>query len=269
MLRIIVCFIFFPLLSYGQTDSLPKRNKDIVRFVDGFGYTLTAPARWDGKDWLTFGGVIGGTSVIALLDEPVRDFWQGLDSDFLDGVERVGYHYGKPYSANIFAGGFYLVGWIIKDEWTKDTGLALGTSLLYCGLIYSVMKTAIGRARPSTNEGFLTFNPFSNDRDYHSLPSGHVAVAVAISRVIATRVKSRFVKILCYSLAASTCIGRMDSDNHWLSDVALGGALGWFSADIANRRINSNKYGNLRRSYKKVAWHMSPNLQGISVVGKL
>jgi hypothetical protein len=61
----------------------------------------------------------------------------------------------------------------------------------------------------------------------------------------------------------------MYSDNHWLSDVALGGALGWFSADIANRRINSNKYGNLRRSYKKVAWHMSPNLRGISVVGKL
>jgi membrane-associated phospholipid phosphatase len=268
MKRYLICFIFLPVLSYCQTDSLLKKNNDLIRFADGFAYTFTAPARWEGKDWLTFGGVVTGAAVIALLDEPTRDFWQQQDSDFLDGVERIGYHYGKPYSANLFAGGFYLVGWIIKDDWTKDTGLALGTSLLYCGLVHSVTKSVIGRARPRTNEGFLAFDPFTSDAAYHSLPSGHVAVAVAISRVIATRVKSRFVKILCYTMAATTCIGRMYSDSHWLSDVAVGGALGWFSADIANKRINANKYGDLTSSYKKVTWQVFPNQRGLSVVGK-
>ena len=106
MIRYLLFFTFIPVLSFCQTDSLLKRNKDIIRLVDGFAYTFTAPTRWDGKDWLKFGGVVTGTAVIALLDEPVRDFWQRQDSDFLDGVERIGYRYGKPHSANLLPEGF-------------------------------------------------------------------------------------------------------------------------------------------------------------------
>jgi membrane-associated phospholipid phosphatase len=259
--------------AHGQADSsLVKRNNDLIRFTDGFAYTLTAPARWDGKDWVKFGVLVAGTTAIALLDEPIRDYWQSQENDLLDGIEQVGYYYGTPQTASVFAGGFYLVGFIIKDEWTKDTGLALGASLLHCGLVHSIAKASIGRARPRTNEGFLSFDPFTKSGDYHAMPSGHMATAMAISTVIAQRTKSRFVKLLCYALAASTGISRMYGDHHWFSDIVLGGALGYFSADIANRRIGSNQHGDLKSSYKKnsnkISWQLSPDARGFYVVGK-
>jgi membrane-associated phospholipid phosphatase len=270
---LIFLFVVSFIPVHGQADSsLVKRNKDIIRFIDGFGYAVTAPARWDGKHWMKFGILIAGTTAIALLDEPIRDYWQSQENDFLDGIEQVGYHYGAPPTASIITGGFYLAGVFIKDEWTKDTGLALGASLLHSGLIHSIAKASIGRARPRTNEGSLSFDPFTKSNDYHAMPSGHMATAMAISTVIAQRTKSRFVKILCYAFAASTGISRMYGDHHWFSDIVLGGALGYFSADIVNRRIGSNRYGDLRSSYKKnsnkIAWQLSPNAGGFYVVGK-
>ncbi len=77
-------FLFIAVKSMAQTDSLriktdsiqqpvedilstdvmidsvvqPVKNKDVVRIVDAFAYTMTSPVRWEKDDWLTAGGVI-------------------------------------------------------------------------------------------------------------------------------------------------------------------------------------------------------------------
>ena len=51
------------------------------------------------------------------------NFWIKQDSRFLDGVNTVGYHYGKPYSAFLFTGGFYLGGLLFKSEWAAVLSL--------------------------------------------------------------------------------------------------------------------------------------------------
>src|SRR5688500_17728576 len=94
-----VFLISLPILVTGQTDTVFVKRMDIMRGVDVIGYTFTAPVRWKGKDWLTLGGVIATTAAISLLDEPINNFLKGKDCQFLDGMERVGYHYGKPYTA--------------------------------------------------------------------------------------------------------------------------------------------------------------------------
>ena len=55
----------------------------------------------------------------------------------MDGVNTVGYHYGKPYTGLAITSGLYLTGMLFKSEWAKETGLILGTSLLSAGIIES------------------------------------------------------------------------------------------------------------------------------------
>jgi hypothetical protein len=116
----LVVLFLFPSFLRGQVDSLRYRP-DAFRFADAVLYTYSVPARWDANDWLALGGLVLGTSALTLVDQPVRSFWQRHDNRFLDGVERVGYYYGKPYTAIGITAGFYLSGIIFKSERAKET----------------------------------------------------------------------------------------------------------------------------------------------------
>ena len=124
-----VVLIILPGFAIGQVDSIRIQRWDVVRGIDGVAYTFSSPVRWKAKDWITLGSVGAATAAITLLDEPVRDFFQSHDSEFLDGFERVGYHYGKPYAAVGISSGVYLVGLIFKNDWAQETGLMLATGL--------------------------------------------------------------------------------------------------------------------------------------------
>src|SRR5688572_1030356 len=129
MKKLWVAFFLLPVLVNAQVDSVKLKRADILRGVDGVIYTFSSPARWKGKDWVKLAGITATCAAITLLDEPVRNFWAKQDSKFMDGFERVGYHYGKPYSAVVITGGLYLTGIIFKNEWAQETGLMLATGL--------------------------------------------------------------------------------------------------------------------------------------------
>jgi len=259
-----ILFFLLPAFVYAQRQEQLQLRPDILRFGDGVVYTFTSPARWDGKDWLVLGGLVAGTTALTFLDEPVRDFWQGQDNQFMDGLERVGYHYGKPYTAIGVTAGFYLSGMVFKSAWAKETGLILGTTLLTSGTLMSVLKNAAGRGRPAPGMDNLEFRPFTDSPAWHSFPSGHSSVGFGISVVMARRVESVPLKITFYSLAGLTAISRMYSDSHWISDVGFGGMLAWFCADTAIRRMQMNTFRTVRRN-NTLVWNVYPYPGGITL----
>lgn len=238
------------------------RVSDASRFTDAFTTTAVAPSRWKGKDWLKFGGMVAGTAVLTLADQPIRKFWLSNRSDFLDAVNETGYHYGKPYSAAIPSGIFYLAGVLFKDEWSRETGLALGTSFLLSSMVEATLKPLVGRARPITGEDHYEITFFNKDPGFHSFPSGHATTAFTISFVMAQRVKSIPLKVLFYSLAASTAVCRMYSDAHWTSDIAFGSTVAWFCSEAVLKRLSANRMSS-RPS--KFLWSVSPSAGGLTV----
>ena len=261
-----IVFIF-PSFLYGQVDSLRYRP-DFLRFADGVFYTYSAPARWEAKDWLVLGGMVLGTSALTFADQPVRDFWQRHDNRFLDGIERVGYRYGKPYTAIGITAGFYLSGMIFKSEWAKETGLILGTSIFSSSLLMGILKNVAGRARPGPEMGNMEFRPFHESPAFHAFPSGHSSIAFGISLVLAKRVESVPLKVLFYSLAGSTAVSRMYSDQHWVSDIGFGGMLAWFFADTALSRLNTNRFRTVRIKDRMV-WKVYPFPGGLTLRASL
>lgn len=255
----------FPCVAFGQYDS--ARRPDVIRFPDGVFYTLSSPARWQGKDWVKFGSVIGATAALTLADKPVRNFWSNQDDVALDRVNRLGYHYGKPYSAFLFSGGFYAAGLLVKNNWAKETGLALATALFSAGLIQSVLKPSIGRARPQNELGNYSVDFFNKDAALHSFPSGHSSMAFTISFVLAKRTESVPVKVFFYTLAGSTAVCRMYSDAHWVSDVAFGGIIAWYCSEAAIKRLEANRYKRPNKN-KNTQWQLSPFPGGVTLRGK-
>lgn len=259
----VVCFLI-PYLANAQVDTVFVKQWDAVRVIDAGAFTLTSPTRWKGRDFLKAGVVVVGTAAVTLLDEPVRNFWRGKESHLLDNFERVGNHYGKPYSAVAVTGGFYLTGLILKNEWAKETGLMLASGLSSSTVVQTFFKNAIGRARPNLDIGNYKADPFNTDSPYHSLPSGHTTVAFTTSLILARQVEPIAVKIFFYSLATLTAASRMYLDVHWVSDIAFGGAIAWFCADAAMRRIEANRFRPIVRQ-KAIVVKMYPFPGGLSV----
>jgi membrane-associated phospholipid phosphatase len=201
---------------------------------------------------------------MTFLDEPMRDFWRGKHSKLLNNFERVGNHYGKPYSAVAITSGFYFTGLLLKNEWAKETGLMLASGLGSSTVVQTFFKNAIGRARPNLDIGNYEADPFNTDSPYHSLPSGHTTVAFTTSLILARQVKPIPLKIFFYSMATLTAASRMYLDVHWVSDIAFGGAIAWFCADAAMKRIEANRFRPVIRQ-KAVIVKMYPYPGGLSL----
>jgi membrane-associated phospholipid phosphatase len=219
---------FCPESAEAQYDSV--RRSDLARLPEAVLHNVAAPIRWNKKSWSRAGAVVVQAVAVSLLDEPVHQFWTNKSDPVLDAVNDVGYAYGKPSSAFIVSSGFYLAGLIIDDDWAKETGLMLATAVITGGLLQGTLKPLAGRARPENRSGNYDFHPFSTEPMFHSFPSGHAVMAFTISFVLAKRINSVPLRILFYSLAASTAICRLYSNAHWFSDVVFGATSSWFIA---------------------------------------
>jgi membrane-associated phospholipid phosphatase len=112
----------------------------------------------------------------------------------------------------------------------KVLGLnAIKSTLIGCTVARG-LTVITGRARPfySPNDS-MNFNVFKGFKySLSSLPSGHSTVAFAFAAAADKSMpKSQIKTVLLYSMACITAISRVYHDKHWLSDVIMGGTLGY------------------------------------------
>ena len=248
---------------------VPKKTPDIIRITDAFLYTLSSPVRWKKNDLLTFGATVGGTALLSLADKPMNEFMFRDQGKFANKLGDFGYRNGKPYAAVIVAGGFYATGWIINDEWTKETAAILTSAYATSGVLQSAMKKIVGRARPTEGLGNYEFRPFRNDPGFSSFPSGHSQIAFVTAFVLAERVEQPWLKGLFYTGAAVTMASRMYANAHWVSDVAFGGILAYFCTKTVIKRFEQTKYENPWEKYlkKNITWNFSVTGNSIGLIG--
>lgn len=246
-----------------------EKNNDLIRIADAFAHTVSSPVRWEKNDWLKFGGAVASTAILTLADKPVNRLINRNTSGFYKELADFGYHNGKPYAAVVVAGGFYVTGWLIKDEWTKETAVVLTSAYLTSGVVQTALKKIVGRARPSEGYGPYEFHPFKNDLGFSSFPSGHSQIAFVTAMVLADRVEQPWLKAVFYSGAAVTMASRMYANAHWFSDVAFGGFLAYICTKKVINRLDHNRYNNPWEQYRKkrISWNVTPTSNGIGVVG--
>jgi membrane-associated phospholipid phosphatase len=198
-------------------------------------------ARWESADWVAVGAVAGATAGSLLAEERVRAAFLPNGSGVADVLERVGWAYGSPLftvPASLLTLG---AGALFDADDVRDTGILMSELLLTVLLVQQPLRIVVGRARPLTQEGHLSFRPFTFGNDYASFISGHSWSAFGISNIVARQIDRTWARVSLYALATITALSRMYADAHWLTDVVLGSVLGYaISTALWNRHQEEN-----------------------------
>lgn len=118
-----------------------------------------------------------------------------------------------------------------------------GARMLAAHLLATAVKTAIkhrfDRARPSKalDDGHARFERGeSHDHQLNSFPSGHTAGAVAVARAAAREIDGAALPAALGAGAVAAI--QPAAGNHYLSDVIVGGAIGWLSEAVVDALLN-------------------------------
>ena len=155
--------------------------------------------------------------------------WEALTSiksNIADSIFEFGRWYGSGNPTLYLFLFLYAGGAIFKYAKIRDTGLLIGESFIFAGFISILFKSFFGRWRPFTNHGDFSFYGFTwSDNDHLSFTSGHANVAFALSMSLAAYSPNIYLKIFFYLLACITALSRIYHNQHWLSDVVVGGII--------------------------------------------
>jgi len=198
-------------------------------------HTISAPADWGGRDLLTLGIVIGTASAALLVEESLFESLEENRSGLAAALENVGDIYGTPLFTGTVSLATYGLGQLFKSNRVKETGVMMVESLLMAGLVQQPIRIAAGRARPLTGEGHFSFDPFNVSNDYAAFISGHTWSAMALSTTVSQQVGKTWVSVLAYTFSGITAASRLYAGKHWLSDVIMGGAAGYYTATTIRR----------------------------------
>ncbi len=241
---------------------------DGLSVYGGVKHVYTSPFRWKGKDWLTFGGIMAGHAILLSVDESANEVFikQG------DGVPRVikeaGFRFGKPLLNYGLTTSVYTLGLLTKNEKIRKTGVLLIASATAGGLFQTLSKTAVGRARPLTLEGNLSFRFWSSEAGYHSFPSGHAILAFTTAHAFAKQFDNLFLKGGIYALGMVTPVSRLWAGAHWLTDVTLGMVMSVLIVDSVDNYLKKNNRYASASNKNKIRWNLRFGANQIGVVGR-
>jgi membrane-associated phospholipid phosphatase len=157
------------------------------------------------------------------LDSAVYSIIASIDNSFIDSLFSFGRWYGNGLPTLYLFLGLYLSGLIFRKYKLRETSLLIFESYIFSGLITLIAKSSFGRFRPYTNKGDFTFYGWNlSNNDMFSYISGHAAVSIALSTILASTTKNIYLKTFYYLLAVITCFSRIYHQQHWFSDVVTG-----------------------------------------------
>ena len=224
-----------------DVDADASCRSSVSRALDPVKAYVTAPLRWQGSDWLWFGGAAAAIGAAHQFDGDVRKhFAAGAGTS--PGSNTHDLQDALPAAALLV--GTWGYARFINDRWgRREAGTMLEAAALSVGTAY-ILKYAGGRQRPDE-----TSNPDRWRAGGSSFPSVHATAAFAIGAVLAESGNDDYRWIrrtLGYGVAGYTVYERLHHNAHWLSDTVAGAALGTATAHFAmNRREDASRTGNI------------------------
>jgi membrane-associated phospholipid phosphatase len=191
----------------------------------------TFPARL-AQNWIPTAAVLGTTAGMVALDPTEAAYFhrsptfQGFNNIFTGNATTIG--------TIIAPTSLYVIGLVRKDAKMQRTALLAGEAVADAEILTTILKDATNRVRPAGIPAGGNFsdswfeNSSSRLRGNGSFPSGHTIAAFSVATVIARRYGNhRWVPYVAYGMAAVVGFSRLSLSAHFLSDVFMGGALGY------------------------------------------
>jgi membrane-associated phospholipid phosphatase len=236
-----------------------------------------APLRMGWRELAILGSVVAVGGVLYANDGEIYSKIQAHDEDDLYGVlievgeffEPLG-HMGKtnPYYFGALALGYTLdhgLGQHAVGGFLTTVSAELLQSHLTAGAFRQIGEIAVGRERP-----FETNDPYVFD-DGTSFPSGHASVITEFATITSHHVRHPAYTALAHGIALAVCLQRIDSGNHWPSDVWAGAAYGAYASHTLVRRNDERRSrdrsvgGRRQDSGTRISWGPTREWNGFAV----
>lgn len=189
-----------------------------------------------GQNWAPTAAVLAATAGLVLLDSSEAGYFRrtqtfhGFNNIFNGNATAIGIG-ATPAS-------LYAIGLIRRDAKMQHTALLAGEAMADAEILTTVLKDATKRIKPA---GFPTSGNLNDSwfemkgspsyiylKGDGSFPSGHTIAAFSVATIIARRYRNhRWVPYAAYGLASVVGFSRLSLSVHFLSDVFMGGALGY------------------------------------------
>lgn len=224
-------------LAASNAGEFKQKKQNIVgNFLADEGAIWTSPLHMDRKDAMVWGGVVATTALLITVDEPIaRDAHRFRDDNpWVQTVSPIATQIGEFYVPYGIAAAYCLEGLAFDDDTSVDTGLLAVQVMLHSGIVVQVLKNISGRSRPfvfsdrdnwSGPSSIIKRYSEGGFSPYDSFPSGHTITAFSLATVLAERERP-WVGYVAYSCAGLCGLSRVTENQHWLSDVVVGAALG-------------------------------------------
>jgi membrane-associated phospholipid phosphatase len=201
-------------------------------------------AKW----WLIVGA---GTAALIAADHPISQALPRSGTSVSAGTDLS--RLGQWYSVFPFAGGLYAVGRFTDNPKLEETGALSVQALVDAGIVFSVLKVLARRQRPGDGDYGGHF-----EKGGSSFPSGHSTESWALASVIAHEYGDhRWVPFAAYGFASVVSTSRLLGQEHFTSDVFVGGAIGFF---IGRYVVHTNE---LHLAHSRRAKWLSPAISPI------
>lgn len=216
--------------------------------VDDAQFIITSPSRIDHRDWLAMGLFTGVTAGLMVgVDMPVYAKSKTISPSSFNLFAAPGRFYDAVDPPIFTYGGAALMvgaGYAFKDRKLALTGWTAAEAILFTQLTTGLFKTVFGRSRPYVDSGNMAFDvvefedlaELENESEHQSFPSGHTSKIFTLSTVVASSYDSPWVRVPAYLVAGSVAFQRIESGEHWVSDVVAGGTLGYLMGRALARK---------------------------------
>ena len=131
---------------------------------------------------------------------------------------------GSLYATAGIAGAFYVVGRGTNNPRARETGILGLEALIDTGIVTSAIKVGSQRPRPTVDDASGEFYDKGS-----SFPSGHSASIWSLATVVSCEYGRHrpLVQVAAYGAATAVSVARYTGQNHFLSDVVIGSAIGF------------------------------------------
>jgi hypothetical protein len=180
------------------------------------------------------------------IESRIRHRRSAGEAHFEDAIEN----FGDLWGVVGVIGASEAFGFLAADDGWKRIGIDAGEASAISALLTATLKEVVGRERPNRGNGPFRFRPFSGNA---SFPSGHSTEAFALAATVSEHFEDNFwVALPAYGLASLVPLARTRANDHFLSDVFVGAAIGTSTAktivDLELDRVRAEQNRSFRAS---------------------
>ena len=240
---------------------------DLTQSVKSVGNSFSRPFHWQKKDFTTLGIIAFSAASVYTIDDEVSGFFIKNEPHVPNLFQEAGTRFGSPQVYFISNAVIYGVGLFTKNKKLRRTSVLIISSSFTTGLIQSFTKTAIGRARPGGDHKSNSFRFWSNEANFHSLPSGHTVLSMTMAHAIAKQFNNPWSKAGVYALGSIPPISRLFTGAHWLTDVGVAAVLSIAVVDGVDKFLFKTKAYNTIKKQKTISWNFAYSGNKIGFIG--